>query len=102
MGMYLDIANRVERERPAATPQAVPAALEFVTPPAFDATRVREAEGKQAALAGLVNDGWSAGRWIERLEYLAGLCESLNPKLAAAHRQRSASIREALAVEGVT
>lgn len=54
------------------------------------------------AIATPVPNGWSAEHWNERLEYLAGLCESLNPKLAAAHRQKARSIREALAVKGVT
>jgi len=43
-----------------------------------------------------VPDGWTRDRWVAELRRLAGRCETVNPELAAEHRERA----EALAGEG--
>ena len=61
---------------------------------ASDPIEVAEADGDEGSNDDAhVNPGWEPGPWADRLDYLAGLCEKLNPNLAADHRRRAAAIR---------
>lgn len=51
-------------------------------------------------LAGLVNPGWTARAWRDRLRQLADRCATVRPDLAAVHRERANRIDEILAIRG--